>query len=328
MNNSKNAWVHRLSPGGVDQLQAICLPNDLIVTGWSAAEKLEEVSDWYEMRERIKKACYPGDENYRRAGGGNGSMWKFLQQMKIGDYVVVPYYGGEFLVAEITGDPVADRSQSAKDGDAVYRRPVKWLNGKKGIPRNYVKSGLRSRMKIRQTTATAGEFIEDIESALKMAMGDSSIDTKSLFDSALREKLIETTLKEIKDGYMDERKFEGLIRTVMIGMGAKESQIIPRQHDNGIDVRSVFMIGPTEVVIGAQAKYYRDVAGAHVLHELIRGMETDGIDIGWLITSAELSADFEKTAEELTDGSNKQIHVIGGSDFAAMVVDYGMVSRL
>lgn len=303
-------------------MQAICLPNDLIVTGWSDAEGLEKIADWYEMREVLKESCYAGDETYHRAGGATSSMWKFIHDMAIGDYVVVPYWNGQFYLAEITGDVFVDRSDSAYNADSVHRRPVRWLNGKKPLPRNLVRSGLRSRMKIRQTTAHAGEFVAEIADALALATSEKASDKGDLFFDELRQKLINATLSEIHSGYMDERKFELLVAEVFRGMGAKGCEVIPRQHDNGVDVRAEFLIGPTEVVIGAQAKWHQGKTEAYWIEHFVSGLKKDGIRTGWFITSAEFSEDFESRAEKLSDESGIQIHVISGSEFAAMVVDY------
>ncbi len=323
----QQAWVHRTSPSGVDQLQNICLPNDIIVTGWSGAEGLEKISDWYEMREILKDYCYTDDETYHRAGGATASMWKFLQDMAIGDYVVVPHWGGVFYIAEITGDAYVDGSAEAYDADSIYRRSVRWLNNKQPIPRNFAKSGLRSRMKIRQTTAYAGELVSEIARVLSLVASGGDAQEKTLFFDELRQKLVAATLAEIQSGYMDERKFELLVAEVFQGMGAKGCEVIPRQNDAGVDVRAEFLIGPTEIVIGAQAKWHKGKTEAHWLDHFVDGLKADGIDTGWFITSAEFSEDFETRAEELSKATGKQIHAISGSEFAAMVVDYSMSEK-
>lgn len=251
-----NAWVHRVSPSGVDQLWSICLPKDQIVTGWSIAG-LETISDRYEMRKILKENCYRDDKTFRRAGGATSSMWKFIHEMAIGDYVVVPHHDKAFFLAQITGNLKVDKPKSAYAADSIHRRQVEWLNGKEPIPRDFVKSGLRSKMKIRQTTATASEFVADIETALALASGKAKPDQDKLFSNELRQKLIKTMLGEIHSGYMSERKFEELIAVVLSGMGAKDCEIIPRRKDKGVDVRVQFLIGPTEIVIGVQAKWHK-----------------------------------------------------------------------
>ena len=324
MNNPQNAWVHRVSPSGVDQLQNICLPNDVIVTGWSAAKGLEKICDWGKARQIIKRACYASDDNYRRAGGGTASVWNFIHEMNPGDYVVVPHRGGVFYAAEISGDPVVDRSPAASKADAVYRRPVKWLNDKRPIPRDFVKSGLRSRLKIRQTTVAASDFVEDIVNALRLAGTGKAPDREVLFPSQLRQKLIKATLDEIHSGYMDERKFERLVAAVLRGMGARACEIIPRRRDNGVDVRAQFEIGPTEIVIGVQVKWHKAKTESRWLDHFVKGLKAEGINIGWFVTAAEFSDDFEKRAEQLSEKNGKELHVISGSEFAAMVVDYSV----
>ena len=93
-------------------------------------------------------------------------------------------------------------------------------------------------MKIRQTTAFAGEFVEGIANVLKAVTQGGKPDHDSLFFGELRQKLIGATLAEIHSGYMDERKFEQLIAEVFTGMGAKGCEVIPRLNDTGVDVRA------------------------------------------------------------------------------------------
>lgn len=324
MSNLPNAWIHRVSPRGVDQLHNICLPKDQIVTGWSTAEGLEQSSDWHEMRKILRRACYSSDKDYRRAGGATASMWNFIREMRPGDYVVIPHRGGVFYVAEIAGELLVDRSSAATDADSVYRRPVKWLNGKQPIPRDYVKSGLRSRLKIRQTTVAASEFVGDIVNALGRAASGEAPDREALFPSELRQKLVKATLDEIHSGYMDERKFEQLVAAVLRGMGARECKIIPRQRDNGVDVRAEFAIGPTEIVIGAQVKWHKGRTESRWLDHFVKGLKAEGINIGWFVTAAEFSDDFEDRAAALSKQHGCELHVISGSEFAAMVVDFSI----
>ncbi len=205
-------------------------------------------------------------------------------------------------------------------------RPVKWLNGKQPISRDLAKSGLRSRMKTQQTTAAAIDLVTEIAEVLSLGANgknrNEQEELKQLFGAGLRRTLGDAALREILSGHMDERGFEHLIEKVLLGMGAVECAIIPRRKDQGVDIRAAFAIGPTEIVIGVQAKYHRSKTEAHWLDHFVDGLKQEGIAIGWFITSGEFADDFEDHAQRLSEKHGKQIHAISGAEFAALVVDY------
>ena len=149
---TKNGSVLRIAPSGGDRVSE-ALENGHLIIGWSAAKGLlDEELEWEGFREIIREVYSPDAEKLRKAGSAGGHMWRFIRDMKIGDLVVVPH-GSEFYVGEVAGPAFYDENKV--DEDSAYRRPVKWLNGKRPIPRAVAKSALLSRMKTRGTSADA-----------------------------------------------------------------------------------------------------------------------------------------------------------------------------
>ena len=95
-----NAFVLRQSPGGIRALEIISLPKNVIVNGWSDARGLIEEKDYSKFREIIGESCYPGEKTLRKSGYGASTMWRFLNEMRTGDWVVVPDRAGTFYVAK------------------------------------------------------------------------------------------------------------------------------------------------------------------------------------------------------------------------------------
>src|SRR5436190_20735723 len=91
MKKPANAFVLRQSPSGVSQLESISLPKNVIVNGWSKAEGLIGEQDYSRFREILRKTYYSKEESLRKAGYGASTMWRFLNEMKVDDWVVVPY---------------------------------------------------------------------------------------------------------------------------------------------------------------------------------------------------------------------------------------------
>ena len=211
MNKPVNAFVLRQSPSGVSQLESISLPKNVIVNGWSLAGGLIGEKDYSRFREVLRKTCYSKEKSLRKAGYAASTMWHFLNEMNVGDWVVVPYWGGVFYLAEVIGAAFYDGSKSARDADSCYRRPVKWLNGKQPIPRKFARSKLISRMKTQQTSAEAGDLVDDIFEALRLAVKKSTraqSPSADLFSDQLRVEMIETVLHQIKWSKRSENRAE------------------------------------------------------------------------------------------------------------------------
>ncbi len=100
-----------------------------------------------------------------------GTCGRFIREMNPGDLVVIPHqselHGAEFYVAEIEG-PAVHIADKVID-DTAYRRRVKWLNNKRPIPCDIVKSALSSRMKNRGTCTDATDLLTEINDALQIA---------------------------------------------------------------------------------------------------------------------------------------------------------------
>jgi predicted Mrr-cat superfamily restriction endonuclease len=160
-------------------------------------------------------------------------MSRYIREMKIGDLVVVPY-GTNFYVAEVCGPAIY--LPANRDDDTAYRRDVIWLNDKRPLSRTLARAALLSRMKIQGTCAPASDLIDEIQECLGLAAGSQS----PTFYSDLQRRLIPEVLEEIRRGRMESFAFERLIQTVLIGLGAEECRIVPRQQDKGADLIATF----------------------------------------------------------------------------------------
>lgn len=230
----KNAFVLRIKPSGVDRVPDALQTNEVMI-GWSKAEGLLDPSlDWKQFRQIIHDAYHPTEQSYNRSGGAAGHMWRFVRDMDLGDWVVVPY-GNEFFVAEIEGPPRYDAER--KGEDTAYRRRVSWLNAGKSIPRRYARAALQSRMKTQGTCAVATDLVEEIEDAIQAA----GVTEAPTFEKDLRLTLVGRTTDEIRSGRIDNYGFEHLVATVLNSLGASEVRVLSRSHeDKGTDIIAHF----------------------------------------------------------------------------------------
>lgn len=313
----KGAFVLRIKPSGKDRVPE-ALGSDSIIIGWSDARGLlDKELSWEQFRQIFRDTYDYEDETYRGSGRDAGNMWRFIREMKEGDMAVVPY-GSEFYVAEVDGPAHHDPSKIKED--TAYRRKVKWLNGGKPIPRNICRAALQSRMKARQTCISASDLIKEIEEVLKIAKKGG----RRTFADELRRSLVKTTLEEIRHGVMNERKFEELVKNILVSIGASEVQIISdRKKDKGADVTATLSIADTfKFKLAVQAKYWKaePPLGTEVVDKLIQGMVAEGASLGWVITSGTIPDEVYDYVKDI----NCQIELIDGEHLAALVVESGL----
>jgi predicted Mrr-cat superfamily restriction endonuclease len=120
-----NAWALKVrtwddDADGIVSRIDVCLKDHDVVMGWSAAEGMLDTSlSWDEFRAKLQGA-YPDLQTAPvQAGRQAGSLWRFVREMAIGDYVIVPE-PYQFYVARILGKPRYEPSFT--ETDTVHRR--------------------------------------------------------------------------------------------------------------------------------------------------------------------------------------------------------------
>lgn len=314
------AFVLRIAPSSIDRVPEALTENQIII-GWSKAEGLLDINlTWEQFREIIRNTYYGGEETLHKAGAAAGHIWRFIREMNKGDLVVVPYRS-EFYVAEIEGPAIYDAKKVAND--TSYRRPVKWLNGKKSIRRDLAKSALISRMKIQGTCAYATDLLAEIKECLKIVSSDQT----PTFQNDLQTRLIRETLTELRSGRMDSFGFERLIQTVLTGLGADDARIVSRSQDKGADILATFRVaGAFRQVVAVQAKHWQPEppVGKEVVEQLIKGIEAESANLGMVITSGAISAEATTAAEKYYEDKGIRIELVDGEQFAKLIVENGI----
>lgn len=317
----KQAFIIRCAPSYVSRVGEM-FDNNQIVIGWSETENMlfDPILDRDGFKE-ILKLKYPDYKNNSYSlGQGAGYLWRFIREMQIGDYAIVPIPKA-FYIGEIKSDLIFKPEKI--DEDTAIRRNVKWLNNGKPIPRDYCSAGLVSRLKYQGTCVGVTDLIEEIESAIEAAKNGKT----PSFKDQLKEKLIQDTsdLLRSNKAFLDCNKFEDLVRNLMIGLGAKTSTTPSKMQYKGsiadVDVIADFIHLGLQVYV--QVKKHTKESDEHAVNQLIEAIAIDNPDgskpiFGWVITSAEFSPNAEKLANE------NGIRVINGYDLSEMIVAVGL----
>ena len=201
-----------------------------------------------------------------------------------------------------------------------------WLNGKARIPRRNARVALQSRMKVQNTCADATDLLDEI-----LALLDASAKGETpTFDKDLRNRLIEETLKEIRSGRINDYGFEGLLANLLKSLGASEVRIIARSIDKGADIVATFLAANTfEFKLAVQAKHWQPTppVGKEVIDQLLRGMEAEDADLGWVATSGTFSEEAESYATQLREQEGRRIELVDEEFLASLIVETGLKPR-
>jgi len=195
------------------------------------------------------------------------------------------------------------------------------LKEKKPFPRKIAKASLQLRMKVQQACANADDLIGEIEDVL--SLGGKKPD----FSQDLHKRLVKETLEEIHSGRINDREFESLIRSLFLSLGASEVRIIPRNLDKGADLIAVFKISNIfkyEIAIQAKRYHSEPPVGKEVIEQLLRGMEAESSDVGFIITSGTFSKEANDYAYWLRDEEGIRIELIDGEVLASLIVEHGL----
>ena len=317
--SKKQAFILRISPDGLDLVPEAIKRNEIII-GWGVYGLLESNLKRSKFRSIISDHFYPQAQSLRQAGAASGHMWRFINEMNNGDLVVVPY-NSKFFVAEVTGDALFS-IEHPKAG-STYRRPVRWLNGEKPIPRNIAKSPLVSRMKTQGTSAGASDLLAEIEDCIETAEAGR----KPTFQEDLEIRLVRETLDELRKGRIDSFGFEHLISSVLLNAGAIEAKVVARSKDKGADVLATFLVAGTfQQVVAVQAKHWQaePPVDQDVIDQLIAGIEFEQANLGMIITSGTISDAASEAADAYFDEKGIKIELVDGEQFAKMIVEHGV----
>lgn len=292
---NRKAFIFRL-----DHRLPVSLDHNVIGLGWYQAERLDTIKDWPEFKNILRDA-YPDPyaTNERSLGNAAGSIWRFMFDMSIGDYALVPA-DSAFYLAEIKGAPFYEAKGANDQDDFAWRRSVTWITPRdRPIPRSFANNSLQMRMKARQTCVDASDLLSEITSALNR--------TKPVtFTEFLLKSAYEPVSKALKQG-VSNYGLEEIVRRLASARGAKaegQSKNTGRPGDVDVIAYHDLKIGNQESVVKVafQVKQHEGVSDEVGIQQLIDRMEHDPtLKHGCFVTTA---AEVSKEARELAEAND------------------------
>ena len=160
MNNSKGGndveevFNHRLFGMHIKQQNnALSTENPHVCIGWSAMGDLSEISSKEELTVLYEDHF---DKNPRGKGQDVGQVWRFLNDMQIGDYVIFAE-NSVFHIGRVESDYYYDDTENQEQSaDYKSTRKVRWL--KKNISRSVLSSNLHKSLMTAMSIFTLNDY--------------------------------------------------------------------------------------------------------------------------------------------------------------------------
>jgi len=321
---NKQAFVIRCSPNGISRIDEL-LPLNQIVIGWSLTEdRLLRMNSTWEDYKTIIKDAYPWySSNPNSLSQCVGYLWRFIKDMHIGDYVLVPI-SGAFYLAEIKSDAYYLPDKVSES--TAIRRNVEWLNNEKPISRGYCDAGLTSRLKYHGTCVNATDLIDSIERALKNCQDHRMPQIKDELSNLLKTQ-VKDYLTSPKSS-LNPEKFAKIIELILQSLGAKTKIPSKQTYSNSIaDVDIVASFEQIGIQIFVQAKHHTNETDEHAIKQLVEALHIFDSSvvsnlsqpvICWAVTSGSFSPQAIILAEK------HNIRCIEGDELSEMILSVGL----
>ena len=153
-NDNEDIFNHELFGMHIkEKNDALSEENPHVCIGWSNLGDLSDI-DSKEQLSKLYEANY--DKNNRGRGQDVGQIWRFIHDMKIGDYVIFAE-NSVFHIGRIDSDYCYDTTErGSQDSDYKSNRKVKWL--KKNISRSVLSTNLHNSLKTAMSIWTLNDY--------------------------------------------------------------------------------------------------------------------------------------------------------------------------
>lgn len=281
-----NAWVVRPYPDGVSRIKEF-LEQDIVAIGWPHVPDLTSARDRQAIRSALRDADNSASE--RPLGQATGTVHRFRNEMRVGDYIVMPA-GDQIFVGTVQSDYCYDQSKVAEG--YPHQRAVDWLYEKRAVPRGLLIGRMHDTLKGRQTVFQIG--VREVQELLEKP---------NLFVEETHAELQQQYLELFQHGRihgLSSSSFEdaicALYRHAFPGL---QRQATTASEHGDTDLKTEL---PGGLVVRIQVKhFYKDLQELPpwVVHQLAASMEPG--EYGIIITSGTVSDAARREAESFSD---------------------------
>lgn len=153
-NDNEDIFNHELFGMHIkEKNDALSEENPHVCIGWSNLGDLSDIDSKQQLSE-LYETNY--DKNNRGRGQDVGQIWRFIHDMKVGDYVIFAE-NSVFHIGRIESDYCYDTTErESQDSNYKSNRKVKWL--KKNISRSVLSTNLHNSLKTAMSIWTLNDY--------------------------------------------------------------------------------------------------------------------------------------------------------------------------
>lgn len=285
------------------------LSKNVIAIGWKAMGDLSVLSPNRDAFKNKYQSVYP-DAKLQAVANSAGMLYRFVYEMKIGDYVVFPSkFNREINIGIVESDYIYSPSET----EYVQTRRVKWL---KHFPRTAFSQGalyeVGSAMSFFSIKNYAEEYLNALENPTKKAL-IASDDEETVAKTA--EDIIEATkdfiLKELSKN-LKGYDLEAFISDLLRAMGY-HTTLSPHGGDRGIDITAYKDELPPRILVQIKSGD-SDIRESTI--QSLKGAMREG-DYGLFVTLANYTKNAQKYLK-----NTPIIRGINGSELVDLILKY------
>lgn len=285
------------------------LSKNVIAIGWKAMGDLSVLSPNRDAFKNKYQSVYP-DAKLQAVANSAGMLYRFVYEMKIGDYVVFPSkFNREINIGIVESDYI----YSPAETEYVQTRKVKWL---KHFPRTAFSQGalyeVGSAMSFFSIKNYAEEYLNALENTTKKTL-IASDDKETVAKTA--EDIIEATkdfiLKELSKN-LKGYDLEAFISDLLRAMGY-HTTLSPHGGDRGIDITAYKDELPPRILVQVKSGD-SDIKESTI--QSLKGAMREG-DYGLFVTLANYTKNAQKYLK-----NTPIIRGINGSELVDLILKY------
>ncbi len=285
------------------------LKDDIIAIGWHEIGDLKKIDANRDAFKEKYRETYP-DAKKGSVANGAGMLYRFCNEVQIGDYIVFPSkINREVNIGIVEGDYVYDPGQV----EYVQTRKVKWL---KHLPRTVFSQGalyeIGSAMSFFTVKNYADEFLAALDKNFKKnfspeAEDDSIGATAEDIEEITRDYILKELSRQLK-GY----DLENFVADLLRAMGYRTT-VSPHGGDRGIDITAYKDELPPRILVQVKSQ---DGDVKETTIQSLKGAMREG-DYGLFVTLS----NYTKNAQKYLNNT-PIIRGINGTELVELILKY------
>lgn len=279
-----NFWLVRAGSHG--EQEQVALEESVVTISWNEFSDLSNIKSREELYQ-VYRTIYP-DSNKNKAGNEVGQIWRFINDIQVGDLVALPLKTeSSIAIGKITGN----YAYKVISADVRHIRPVKWL---KTLPRSafdqdilYSLGAFMTVCKIQRNDAESRvlRLLDGVARAPRPNIVDIQVNVDGIQEESIN---IEDYSRDQIVKYIEAKfKGHGLARLVdeILKAQGYVTRVSPPGRDGGVDILAAAgPLGFEDPRICIQVKSSYTPADVKILRELQGVMSSVGAEQALLVS--------------------------------------------